>query len=158
MEQELKDQQKRIEDKLDILLAAMSVHPEFGNLVKQGKRELYKAEKSEEIKKKIQDYDRARLPTVISYLGTWDGQSSKLAIRLKGIKEAKSAGIARINPAEVEKEQLKAVEEALGDRERYPDLANFMDARIGKPIILEKELNLIMEEYDRQQETNEQNA
>ncbi len=154
MLQQLKEQQDRIENKLDILLAAMSAHPEFGALVKQGKRNMYREEKIKELKEMIAVRERRVWPNVISFIET--GTPCKLNAILSGIDNNYNSMV-RLSPSEKQERAREEVVKALEDREGNPELAQYLDHRIGLPIDFEKELTQIMNAYDKQQESAESN-
>lgn len=154
---EQNEQLKRIEDKLDILISAMSVHPEFGVLVRQGKREMFKAQKSEELINKSRHWEATKMEGVQGFLETYEGKNSSLWYRLYNIQDTMRLGLRRMLPPQVADEQKQEILKAIGDRDGNPELAKYLDANVGKPIDFESELKSIMEEYDRQQESTTEN-
>lgn len=155
---EQNEQLSQIENKLNIILAAMSVHPEFGDLVKQGKRELYKAQKSEELRKRMQHWENYKVQGVVAFLQTYEGKNSSLYYELMNIQNGMRPGMLYRAPARTQEEQRQAILSAIENLEAHSELAKYLYINVGRPVDFDKELNLIMEEYDRKQETRAENV
>ena len=142
--EELKEQQNRIEQKLDLLLLALAQHPEFGNMVKEGKRKAYYEAKREELQKKLKSWKSAKKDFMLEAL------NRGFAPDLEGHINSLSSGL--LTKSEVAERRLSIFNAALEDTSNYPITQKYLDRTVGPEPDVDGELNKLMLEYAKNQE------
>jgi hypothetical protein len=144
MTEELKKQQNRIEEKLDLILSVLSGHPEFGEMVKKGKRKAFYEAKREELQKKLEEWKSAKQDVMLEAIRGGRAPDLEGALTTPDIM---------IRPRnEASERQSKIFSEAFENTELYPILLGYLNTRIGPEPNVESELNKLMNEYDEKQE------